>query len=100
MLRPYPALPLQGRPYLIKPSSQPGPEVLLTVTSRNLVLGSAPYCLTALSHFAGSYVLSRACLTLSLSLREEHYTRPTPDVYSGGGRFSGASRTVGEGARD
>jgi hypothetical protein len=44
--------------------------------------------LAALSYLAGSYVISRACLTLSLSVRAEHYTQPPSNVYSSDHRFS------------
>lgn len=43
---------------------------------------------TSLSHLAGSYVISRACLTLSLSVREEYYTQPPPNVYPSDHRFT------------
>ncbi len=45
-------------------------------------------CLDRLSHLTGSSVISRACSTLSLSLRVEDYIHPSQNVYLGQHRFS------------
>lgn len=45
-------------------------------------------CRTVASYFAGSYVISRACSTLSLVLRPRYYIHPWKESYFSRHRFS------------
>jgi hypothetical protein len=59
----------------------------------SLLHGSCP---DRLSHLTGSSVISRACSTLSLSLRVEDYTSPSHNVYLGQRRFSRDVGCIGD----
>lgn len=82
---PAPARTPRGRHYLLVPQYNRPRHFLATGRARPL---NGSDHLAALSYLAGSYVISRACLTLSLSVRGEHYTQLPPNVYPSDHRFT------------